>query len=265
MSMQVFGREVRASARFWLLLLVATVLFAVVMTAIYPSVRGSVQTMLKTVPSFFRPIVEARMNFTTFEGFASIAFTHPVMLAIFSAWPIARGAQAIAGEIERGTLGWMLSYPMGRLSFLAAKAAVMLLGSALLALAFVAALWGASTATGVPHAGPGPYLWAAILTFLMYGSLGALTLWCSTAYSERGPAVLIGTTFLLAHFLWNYLAELWGPIKPLHFLSLFYYYDPKAALYGNAIELRSWLVLGGLMIGSLIGAAVTFRRRDLSI
>lgn len=265
MSFQVFGRDLRASLRFLLLLLVGTVFFAGVMTAIYPSVRGSFQDLLKTVPSFFRPMVESRMSFKTFEGFASVAFTHPVMLALFSAWPIARGAQAIAGEIERGTLGWMLSYPVGRLPFLMAKAAAMLLGCAIVPLVFVSTLWGVSTYLAIPHVGPGPYLWAALMTFLMYGSLGALTLWCSAAYSERGPAILIGTTFLLANFLWNYVAELWSPLKPLHFLSLFDYYDPKAALYGNAIEPRTWLVLGGLLVVSLVGAAATFRRRDLTI
>lgn len=265
MNPHVLAHELRVSLRFMLTLSLGVFAFAVLMTAMYPSMKDSFEDMLKVIPSFLKPMVQARMGMNTVEGFVSVALGHPVMLALLAAWPLARGAHAIAGEVERGTLGWMLSYPIGRLPFLAAKAAVLLLGCAVLPLVFVAGVWSVLAALGIPHAGLGLYMQTAFMTFLLYGALGTLTLWCSAAFSERGPATLVGTAFLLVHFLWDYAAELWGPLKPYRFLSVFDYYDPKALLYGNGLQLRDLAVLGGVMLVTLVGAAVTFRRRDLSI
>lgn len=265
MNPHVMRHDLRTSLRFLLTLAVGVIAFAVLMTAMYPSMKDSFDDMLKAVPSFLKPMVQARMGMNTVEGFITIAFTHPVILALFAAWPISRGAHAIAGEIERGTLGWMLSYPIGRLPFLAAKAFVLLLGSAVLALAFIAGVWGALAAFGIAHAGLGVYLQAAFMTFMLYGAFGALTLWCSAAFSERGPASLVGTAILLTSFLWDYAAELWEPLKPYRFLSIFDYYDPKGILNGAGIETLDLAVLGALIGIGLVGAAVTFQRRDLSI
>ncbi len=265
MNLNVLRQELRVSLRFLITLSIGVLAFAFLMTAMYPSMKDSFEDMLKVVPSFLKPLVQTRMGMNTLEGFITIAYTHPVLLALFSAWPLARGAQAIAGEVERGTLGWMLSYPIGRVPFLAAKAFVVLLGSAILALVFVGGVWAASTAFGIAHAGPGVYLQAALMTFLLYGTFGTLTLWCSTVFTEKGPTTLVGTAVLLVTFLWNYAAELWSPLKPYRWLSLFDYYDPKAILNGAGIEPRDLAVLGGLILVCLVGAAVTFRRRDLSI
>lgn len=265
MNPHALRHELRISFRFLLTLSVSVCLFAILMTAMYPSMKDSFDTMLKAIPSFLKPLVQARMGMNTVEGFITIAFTHPVMLALMAAWPLSRGSQAIAGEIERGTLGWMLSYPVGRLPFLMAKAVVLLLGSAVLALVFIGGVWGALGAFHIAHMGLSVYLQAAFMTFMLYGAIGMLTLWCSTAFSERGPASLVGTAFLLVNFLWNYAAELWGPLKPYKFLSVFDYYDPKAILNGAGIETLDLAILGGLMLVSLVAAAITFRRRDLSI
>jgi len=265
MNLHVLRHDLRISLRFLLTLSVGVGLFAVLMTVMYPSMKDSFDTMLKAVPSFLKPLVQGRMGMNTVEGFITIAFTHPVMLALMASWSLSRGAQAIAGEIERGTLGWMLSYPIGRTPFLTAKAFVLLLGCAVLALVFIAGVWGALGVLHIRHAGLSIYLQAAFMTFMLYGALGLLTLWCSAAFSERGSATLVGTAFLLVNFLWNYAAELWGPLKPYKFLSLFDYYDPKAILNGAGIETLDVAVLGGLMLVSLVGAIVTFQKRDLSI
>lgn len=265
MNPHVLRHDLRVSLRFLLTLSLGVFVFAVLMTAMYPSMKDSFDDMLKAIPSFMKPMVQARMGMNTVEGFVTVAFVHPVMLALLASWPLSRGSEAIAGEIERGTLGWMLSYPIGRLPFLAAKAAVLLLGCAVLPLVFVGGVWSTLAVLEIPHMGLAVYLQAAFMTFLLYGALGTLTLWCSAAFSERGPASLVGTAFLLVNFLWDYAAELWAPIKPYKFLSIFDYYDPKAVLYGNGLQPRELAVLGGLMLVTLVGAAMTFRRRDLSI
>lgn len=265
MNPHVLRHELAVSLRFLLMLSLGVGVFAVLMTVMYPSMKDSFEDMMKVLPSFLKPLVQARMGMNSVEGFITIAFTHPVMLALMAAWPLSRGAEAVAGEIERGTLGWMLSYPIGRIPFLMAKAVVLLLGSAVLSLVFIGGVLGTVRGLHLAHMGLAVYLQAAFVTFMLYGALGMLTTWCSAAVSERGPASLVGTGFLLVSFLWNYAAELWGPLKPYRFLSIFAYYDPKAILNGAGIEGRDVAVLATVLVASLLAAAVTFRRRDLSI
>lgn len=265
MNLALIRHEAATSWRFLALLALGLLLFGVLMTAIFPAMKDSMTAMLRMVPAFVQPLVRSRVGLDTYEGFIGMAFTHPVLLALLAAWSIARGAQAIAGEIEAGTLGWMLSYPLDRVTFVLSKALVMLGGSAVLSAALLAGLLGAAQAFGIAHAGPKPYLLAGLETFMLYGSIGALTLWCSALASERGKAVMVGTGLMLGGFLLNYVAELWAPAKAVRFLSLFAHYDPKGLLGGAPIAPSHLAVLGTVTLVAIAGAALSFRRRDLSI
>lgn len=265
MNLHLIRHEAGSAWRFLFILALGLAAFGALMSVVFPAMHESMTAMLRMVPSFLQPMVRSRAGLDTFEGFAGIAFTHPVLLALFASWSIARGAQAIAGEIEAGTLGWMLSYPVARTAFILSKALVLFSGSLLLVLAFVAGLLGTADALGVAHAGPRPYLLAGLETFLLYGAVGAITLCCSALTSEKGKAVLAGTGILLGGYVLNYVADLWEPAKAVRFLSLFAYYDPKTMLGGGAVAPAHLAVLAGISLVALVGAAIGFRRRSLSI
>ncbi|HEY9900734.1 MAG TPA: ABC transporter permease subunit [Pantanalinema sp.] len=265
MNLDLIRHEAGSAWRLLLILALGLLLFGVLMSAVFPAMHDSMSAMLRMVPSFLQPMVRSRAGLDTFEGFAGIAFTHPVLLALFAAWSIARGAQAIAGEIEAGTLGWILSYPLDRAAFVLSKALVLLSGAMALSIAFIAGLLGAAEALGIAHAGIRPYLLAGLETFALYGAIGAITLCCSAMTSEKGKAVLVGTGIMLGGFLLNYVAELWAPAKAVRFLSLFAYYDPKALLGGGALVPSHLGVLLGVTLVAIAGAVLAFRRRDLSI
>jgi ABC-2 type transport system permease protein len=264
-NVDLIRHEAMSTWRFLTLLALGVLLFGVLMCAVFPAMHASMAAMLRMVPSFMQPLVRSRTGIDTFEGFIGIAFTHPVPLALFAAWSIARGAQAIAGEIEAGTLGWMLSYPIDRRAFVLSKALVLLVGTLVLTAALLAGLLGAARVLGIAHAGMRPYLLAGLETVLLYGAIGAITLCCSAMTSEKGKAVLVGTGILLGGYLLNYVAQLWTPAKAVQFLSLFAYYDPKALLSGGAVASAHLIVLLGVMLAALTGAVLAFQRRDLSI
>lgn len=265
MNRTLIRHEALSSWRFLVLLALGLMLFGLLMAALFPAMKDSMTAMLQMVPSFLQPLVRSRAGLDTFEGFSGMAFTHPVLLALFAAWSISRGAQAIAGEIEGGTLGWMLSYPVGRVSVLLSKAVVLLAGAAVLSAAMIAGLLAGAVMLGIPHAGIKPYLFTGIETFLLYGAVGAVTLCASAVVSERGKATLVGTGFMLASFLLNYVAELWAPAKTIRFLSVFAHYDPKGLLGGASPSLAHLAVLGGVTLVAIAAAAVAFRKRNLSI
>lgn len=265
MPLELWQHEVRRSWRLWLALAAGLVLFAWLEVLIYPQIRASFTQMLKVVPSFARPLVALRGGMESFEGEVAMAFTHPVLLALLASWPLGRAAGAIAGEIEHETLGWMLSYPLGRNAFLGTKALVMLIGTWSLALAFSSTLFLAARLSHLPHAAWPGYAWTAGMAGLLYSAFGAWTLWASAASSETGQALRVGLGLLLGSYLWNYACQLYGPLKAWGWISLFHYFEPRQLLTGASGPGSDMAVLAAVTIVGLVGAFWTFQRRDLSI
>ncbi len=261
----VAGRELRVSWRLLMLSVVGLVLVAYLMAWGFPMFQERMAQVGKHAPKFMRKAIEARTGGISFEGYVGFAFFHPVTLALMSLWPITRGVRAVAGDLERGALGWMLAYPVGRAPFLLARAAVMLAGVAVLHVVLIGALraWG-----GYHHvtlAGWTPYLHAGLGGFLLYGAIGALVLWASALSTRAAPPAFFGAGLVLGSLILEHTGGMWEVLEQWRWLSLFHYYDAPAILKGTALAARDVAVLGGLMLLGVVGATITFARRDLPI
>lgn len=265
MNPTLLAQEVRRSLPFFALLALGVTAFGVLFVAIFPSVQGEMAAMIKSVPAFLRPIVKQHVGLDAFENFLATGYMHPVALGLMASWAVASGAQAVAGEIEQGTLGWMLAYPIGRVRFLLTKAWVLLGGTAVLAVLLGLGFWQTARLLGVSHLHFATYALLSANTALLYGAIGMLTLWASAASSERGRPGMIGGALFVVSFLLNYAAQLWGPLNRFRWFSLFAYYDPRAVLTANALPWQNAAVLGGLLLLGLLAAIATFARRELTI
>lgn len=262
---RVAGRELWTSGRLLLLLCIAVALVAYLMGASFPAFKERMMAAGQHAPRFVKKLIESRAGGLTVESFVAIAFIHPVVFAMMSAWPINRAARAVGGEIERGAMGWMLAYPIGRLRFLGARALVMLAGTALIPLALSAGFLVTFQILGIPNAGPRPYLWTALWSFLLYGAVGTLTLWVSAASSRASTPAFVGAGLVVGSFMLEFLGEAYEPLKPYRVLSLYHYFRYQSLMSGEAPYWPDAAVLGGLLVLGLVGALWTFRRRDLSI
>jgi ABC-2 type transport system permease protein len=61
-----------------------------------------------------------RINLDHAMDMLSIGYVHPVMELMFCVWAIGRGASAIAGEIDRGTMELLLAQPLARFKLILA-------------------------------------------------------------------------------------------------------------------------------------------------
>ena len=85
----------------------------------------------------FRALGGAAMDYSTLA--MEVAFwNHPLIVLTVLGWSISRGAAAVSGEIERGTLDMILSRPVSRASYLASHVAFAALGLVALAAALIA-------------------------------------------------------------------------------------------------------------------------------
>jgi ABC-2 type transport system permease protein len=90
-----------------------------------------------------------RINLDHAMDMLSIGYVHPVMELMFCVWAIGRGASAVAGEIDRGTMELLLAQPLARFKLILAHFIVDLLTIPLLCLS----LW-AGTCLGWLLIGP---------------------------------------------------------------------------------------------------------------
>jgi ABC-2 type transport system permease protein len=264
-ALRVAGRDLRVSARLLVLSMLCLLLLGYLMAWGYPAFLEKMAVMGKHVPRFMRRAMEAKAGGVSFETYVGFAFFHPVTIAIMGIWPITRAVRAVAGDLERGALGWMLAYPIGRVPFLLARAGVMVAGVAVLQATLLVALRAWGTWFHVALAPWSHYALAALNGFLLYAAVGAMVLWASAASTRAATPAFFGAGLVLVSLVLEYTNGMVELLEAWRWLSLFHYYDAQSILKGAAISAHDAAVLGGLLVAGIAGAAITFARRDLPI
>lgn len=269
----LFLHELRLNRRVLLSLAAAVGLFTFVMALLAPSIQDTLAQALKIVPPILRPLVGERLQVQGLAGVLAIVYTHPVWLTLVGAWAVGYGARAIAGDIERGTLGLTLAYPITRSQLVASKALTLATGILLLVLVtlLTTAAGLAFQNTALP-AGVAGYAWAGVGMLLLFGCLGAVSLACSaivgvrgTGSPEAGKALGWALGWALGSYAIDALGQFWKKAEPYRPWSIFKQFDPKGLLGGTPPDLVAWLYMGGVIVLSLVVAWVVFNRRDLSL
>ncbi len=94
----------------------------------------------------------------SFPGRVVLGYIDPIVVFTMSFWAIARGSDAVAGELNRGTLEMLLAQPLGRLHVLAVHSTVTILGTAAIATALWCGTWAGISVVSVEEEAP-PASW----------------------------------------------------------------------------------------------------------
>lgn len=244
----------------------AMIFFSTVTMYFFPTFREQGELMMKLMPSFVRSMMGSRAPFNSPEGFSSWEYTHPLAIGLCVAWGIAYGARAIAGGVDRGTLGLVLSAPVSRTSYFLACAISLLAGTAAVVAAtnvgFAASFYLHSLA---PRAGFWAFGLVALQGVLVFGAFGALSLMVSAGTSESGKATMVGVGLVAASVFITLFAGVIKPLKSVEWLSLFYYYHPYEALRGLPVPWWHYAAPAVVLLAAMIAGWLVFRGRDLPI
>ncbi len=244
---------------------VAVGLLAFVMLAAYPSVRdqaGDLTKLLDTYPDAFKAFLGlSEVDYASGAGYLRaemFGFTVPLLLVVLA---IGRGANAIAGEEERGTLDLVLATPVSRARVVVEKAAALVAVVALVATALWVVL--AASATAFDLDVPLARLAAAVgATALLAVVFGTVALAAGAAFGRRGLAVGFATSVAAATFVLESLARIVDALEPWRWVSPFAYYrdaDPLA----RGLPVHETLVLVAIaLVVAALGIA-GFARRDV--
>jgi ABC-2 type transport system permease protein len=220
--------------------------------------------------SFLRGIIQAMLGSELGDRmgpqmFQSMAWVHPVPLALVWAHATICCTRVPAGEVDRGTADVLLGLPVSRWDVFFSETFVWLLGgAAILLAAFVGnTLGGLNLPPGAGRPDMACLLIVLVNLFCLYGAVGGLAWLVSALSDRRGRAMTIVFVVLLTTFLLNYLAQFWAPAERLVFLSPLHYHRPVMVFGNGAWPWKDLAVLLGAGAAMWVAGGAIFARRDL--
>lgn len=202
------------------------------------------------------------------EALASVAWVHPVVLALLWAHAILCGTRVPAGEVDRGTVDPLYALPVSRRAVFGTEVlawfggALCLCASQLIGHCIGRTVGEDTAAAGAPVA----RLCLVLLNQLLLTAVVAGAAFVLSAHADRrGRAIGAGFTLCLLAFFWQVLGQFWRPAADLAWLGPMHYYQPHVLLQGDGALPVGSLVALAAVASLLFGwAAVRGRRRDLA-
>jgi ABC-2 type transport system permease protein len=256
-------RDQRKSLLYWGIGLIA---MAVIMAFVYPTIKNmpSINQYLNELPEsmkeMFGPGIIDYGSPTGYFGTELFSFMVPLLLLVFG---IGFGANAIAGDEEKGTLGFLLTNPVPRWRVVVDKFGVLIISMILLGFFFWAGLVISVIGIGIDISVVklAEATIGALLLALVFASL-AFVVGCIKG--NRGMSMGIASGLAVLTYLLNTLGGLVTWLKDFRFLSPFYHYMEPNTL-ANGISPVHILVLLGLVAVFFAVSIPAFNRRDISV
>lgn len=171
---------------------------------------------------------------------------------------------SIAGQIDKGTMGYYLALPVSRARLYLAKFAsgiaslIIFVGVSVGGTIPLAALFGTSmSVSGVWN--------LSVLSLCFALVVYSFAMLLSALFSERSKVYMIMGGLLVAMYTANIVASLKPGLGWLENYSLFHYYNAQAVLTGAALATKTLVVLGVLTLIFALCGLVAFKRRDISV
>ena len=264
--MNIFFRELRANFKS-LLIWGAIVVFFITVGIMKFSAYYDNPELLAVLDKMPQVLLDAfqmqAFNLTTISGFYGVMFIYFALILSISAamW----GSDIISKEERDKTVEFALTLPISRSKLITAKIFAALVNCLFLLLI----TWG-STLINVSKYQPDSdfynflslSMFALFILQLIFLSIGVFLGCAMKQYRRAGTLalfILLGTYFL------SIISGLNEHLNFLKYFSPFKYFDPAALLHNARIDTTYIWLSAGIILLSVIGAYVTYSKRDLYI
>ena len=264
--MNIFVRELKANLKSLLIWGVIVILLIVVGVSKFSAYYGNPE-MLAILDSLPPALVAAfnmqAFNLTTVTGFFGLMFSYYALLLSIAAtmW----GSDIISKEERDKTVEFSLTLPVTRSRLVTAKTLAALVNCiGLLLITWVASL--VSAARYKPEAGFYSFLALCMLAlFIVQLIFLAVGIFLGCAMKRYKWASSAAISLLLGTYFLSVVAALNKNLEFLKYFSPFKYFDAGALLRESRIDLTFVGLSLAIIIVSMVGAYLTYARRDLYI
>ena len=247
---------------------VALLIVPAVLTMLLPQLEQGLTQVLSAFP-FVSDFIQALLgedlgaNISP-QNLQAIIWVHPSILALIWAQEIVFCTRLPSGEIDRGTIDVLLSWPISRRKLFCAESLIWLAtGVGLCVMMFTGHFLARQFAPSSVPTSPQRVLIILANLYCLYLAVGGLAFFVSAMSSHRGRAIAMIFTILLASFLLNFVVQFWQAISGLAPFGILHYYRPAAILATGAMPLTDMAIL--LSVGGVawVSACEIFARRNI--
>jgi ABC-2 type transport system permease protein len=248
--------------------IVISIGFIVMYTALFPSIQKEAESYTKLFESMPEAFAElagiTNASFNTLENFLAIelfSITWPLLLILLA---LSRAGSSVSGEVEKGSMGLLLSMPISRTKVITSKYAAGLLSVFLFtALSTLIIIPIASLFNYSVHADRIALL---ALSGLLFGSaIYSFAFLISVLFSERSKTYFVAAGAIIASYVLNIVGSLKESLHPLQSISIFNYFDATNAIVNGTISTAAIVVCLVVTAASTALAVVIFTKRDIQV
>jgi ABC-2 type transport system permease protein len=264
--MNIFVRELRANLKSLLIWGVIVVLFVWVAVSKFSAYYENPEMLavLDSMPPALLAAFSFRaFNLTTVTGFFGLMFTYYVLLLGIAAamW----GSDIISKEERDKTVEFSLTLPVARSRLVTAKALAALVNC----IALLLITWGISIASAAqykPEAGFQSFLALCMLAlFIAQLIFLAVGIFLGCAMRRYKLASAVAVSLLLGTYFLSVISVLNKDLDWLKYFSPFKYFEAGTLLRESRLDPAFVGLSLGIILVSMVGAYLTYARRDLYI
>lgn len=177
---------------------------------------------------------------------------------------VSRAGGTIAGEIEKGTIGTLLSQPVSRTKLFFSKYFAGVCSLIIFIIASVGAVIPIAFLYKIDFWSRN-FLTLAGMAFLFGLALYSFTIFLSAISSERSRVYGIVGGILFIMYVLNIISGLRVELKNIQYASIFHYFNSSSLLVHNHVGLLEFGIFSGIIVLSTGLAVILFNKRDISI
>jgi ABC-2 type transport system permease protein len=264
--MNILLRELKANLRSLIIWGVIVILFVTVGISKFSAYYNNPEMLVildKMPPALLEAFSFQAFNLTTIEGFFGVMFTYyGLLLSIAAAmW----GSDIISKEERDKTVEFALTLPVTRSRVVTAKALAALVNCiGLLLITWVTSL--VSSAQYEPGGAFYRFLALCMLAlFLMQLIFLAIGLFLGCAMKQYRRASSVAVSVLLGTYFLSVISGLHQNLEFLKYFSPFKYYDAGLLLRESRFDPTFVVLSLVIVLAGMVGAYLTYARRDLYI
>jgi ABC-2 type transport system permease protein len=264
--MNILMRELRTNLRSLLIWGVIVILFVMIGISKFSAYYGNPEMLAilsKMPPELLSAFNMQAFNLTTISGFLGVMFSYFALLLCIAAamW----GSDIIAKEERDKTVEFSLTLPVTRSRLVTAKTLAALANC----IGLLLITWGVSLVAAAqyqPDSGFYSFLSLCMLAlFIMQLVFLAVGIFLGCAMKQYRRANSVAVSLLLGTFFLSVISGLNKDLEFLKYFSPFRYFDAAVLLRESRLDIGFVALSLAIVLVSMVGAYLTYARRDLYI
>jgi ABC-2 type transport system permease protein len=257
---KVFGDRWRSTTVYC----VAMSLYVLMLAALYPTVSKMSQLKTQAMPKNMLKFFGLQsFDLSTFTNYVVLQLLSFVWIVVMVAFVVAWSRAALAGEMDEGTMEFLLSQPIGRAPVLVTQSLMMLAGMMVLVVVTMLSVivFGAIFfAHKMTYAGFAVFIPIGIA---MFAAVAGYSMFFSAWLSDR-KAIMASAGLTLAFYLLHFGGTYSKPISKIDIIGIFHYYNPVVVVTKAHFPVWDFLILLLFAAVFFVAAYLVFRRKDVT-